>query len=227
MADLTGDIASQVTEVCRSGAAEAAAALGRAFDRQIDLSVGDLGSVESSRIVASLTGPGLAVVLVVGGQAALVLVPETSGLLPPWCPAPDATGRSKLTTLAQELGMVLLPEEVMPEDFQAGYVPGLADALRRGGVEAASPAIPLLLRAAGGAEATAWLVWPAGRSAAVLEPAAPPPIAVAPPPPPRPARRRAQRLEDLPNYTRSLLRVRVPLVVTLARKRQAAGRIVE
>ena len=32
---------------------------------------------------------------------------------------------------------------------------------------------------------------------------------------------------ELPPYTRSLLRIRVPVVVTLARKRQALGRIVE
>ncbi len=32
---------------------------------------------------------------------------------------------------------------------------------------------------------------------------------------------------DLPPYTRSLLRIRVPVVVTLARKRQALGKIVE
>ena len=31
----------------------------------------------------------------------------------------------------------------------------------------------------------------------------------------------------LPPYTRSLLRIRVPVVVTLARKRQALGKIVE
>jgi flagellar motor switch protein FliN len=31
----------------------------------------------------------------------------------------------------------------------------------------------------------------------------------------------------LPAYTRSLLRIKVPVVVTLARKRQALGRIVE
>jgi flagellar motor switch/type III secretory pathway protein FliN len=48
------------------------------------------------------------------------------------------------------------------------------------------------------------------------------PVAAARPIPlgiPRPA--------DLPPYTRSLLRIRVPVAVTLARKRQALGKIVE
>lgn len=34
-------------------------------------------------------------------------------------------------------------------------------------------------------------------------------------------------LDDLPDYTRSLLRIRLPVVVTLARKRQPLSRIVE
>jgi flagellar motor switch/type III secretory pathway protein FliN len=40
-------------------------------------------------------------------------------------------------------------------------------------------------------------------------------------------RRPAASGPELPPYTRSLLRIRVPVVVTLARKRQALGRIVE
>jgi flagellar motor switch/type III secretory pathway protein FliN len=42
----------------------------------------------------------------------------------------------------------------------------------------------------------------------------------------RPGRRRT-RLKELPGYTRSLLRIKVPVVVTLAEKRQVLSRIVE
>jgi flagellar motor switch protein FliN len=37
----------------------------------------------------------------------------------------------------------------------------------------------------------------------------------------------AARVASLPNYTRSLLRIRVPVKVTLASKRQAIGRVLE
>jgi flagellar motor switch/type III secretory pathway protein FliN len=37
----------------------------------------------------------------------------------------------------------------------------------------------------------------------------------------------AARLRELPPYTRSLLHIRLPVVVTLAEKRQPLGRIVE
>jgi flagellar motor switch/type III secretory pathway protein FliN len=48
--------------------------------------------------------------------------------------------------------------------------------------------------------------------------------AVDPPPAPQPAHR---TLESLPPYARSLLRIKVPIVVTLARKKQLISKIVE
>jgi len=45
-------------------------------------------------------------------------------------------------------------------------------------------------------------------------------------PKPNPGGRKT-RLKQLPGYTRSLLRIKVPVVVTLAEKRQAFSRIVE
>lgn len=40
-------------------------------------------------------------------------------------------------------------------------------------------------------------------------------------------RRRVRGVEDLPSYSRSLLRIKVPMIVTLASKRQPVGRIIE
>lgn len=40
-------------------------------------------------------------------------------------------------------------------------------------------------------------------------------------------RRHALRLQDLPRYSRSLLKIRIPVVVTLAQKRLPLGRILE
>ncbi len=40
-------------------------------------------------------------------------------------------------------------------------------------------------------------------------------------------RRGPVRLKDLPNYARSLLRIQVPVVVTLAQKRMHLGRVLE
>ena len=55
----------------------------------------------------------------------------------------------------------------------------------------------------------------------------PPPDAAVAPPAKAEAPCPAARPTALPPYTRSLLHIQVPVVVTLARKRQALGRIVE
>jgi len=47
------------------------------------------------------------------------------------------------------------------------------------------------------------------------------------PPSRAPAKPRTARLDDLPDYARSLLRIKVPVIVTLAEKRQPLGWIIE
>jgi flagellar motor switch/type III secretory pathway protein FliN len=228
---LTPDLAADIFAACTAGAGEAGAALGRALDGDFTLSPKDAAA--ASEALPALAGAGLVLVLKVGGEAAVVAIPEASGLLPSWYAAPDATGMSKLTTLAQELGMLLLPESIFAEDFSALRVGGIAAALGRGGLDAAAGAIPLELQA-GENSATAWLLWPVPKSAALADPPAAAPAAPAPaksavasPPPPVISGDFEEALPKLPTYTRSLLKIRVPIVVTLARTQQPLSRIVE
>ena len=238
MSELSPEIVAQVVEACKAGAEEAAAALERALDLAVSVSVGEPGTVEMQDLPEDLAGGGLAVVLTVGQLGVLLTLPESSGLLPGWCRDPDPTGRSKLTTLAQELGMVLLPEPYMPEDFAASHVDSLRDALARGGIAEAAAMVPLRLKQAEGKEAVARLIWPAPKPADVVasadEPASPPepppqpnkpPAAETAPRPKRVPKRRPSSVESLPPYARSLLRIKVPVVVTLAEKHQSLGRI--
>jgi flagellar motor switch protein FliN len=195
------------------------------------VSVGQPGAINAQALPEDLNGPGLALVISVGSAAAVVVLPESSGLLPPWCAVPDATGRSKLTTLAQELGTLLLPEALAATDFQAGHVSDLAAALKRGGVADGAAMLPLELSAA--AKGTARLIWPAPDPAAVLEAdaqltAAPTPALPAPPAKANGSATAATRpARQLPDYARSLLRIRVPVVVTLAENRQPLHRVIE
>ena len=99
--------------------------------------------------------------------------------------------------------------------------------------------LPLELKQAEGTRATAHLIWPAvspdaviGQQAAEASPASGPQRPSLAEPrshprpglPPQPGHTSAQ---NLPNYTRSLLRIKLPLVVTLARKCEPVGRIVQ
>lgn len=246
MSEFGPDAVDQVIEACQTGASEAAEAFARALDAdRFDFSPGKPGRVDMQALPEGFGDAGLAVLLTVGEEGALVAIPEKSGLLPAWYENPDPTGQSKLTTLAQELGMILLPEEFMPTEFKSGRVKSLAGALGRGGVADGSPLIPLQLKRADGTQGTAALVWPATSPSAVFGAGVkgkpePPPKAEAKKPPPKakaapeasggqakPASPPKVSLNDLPNYGRSLLRVKVPVVVTLAEKRQTLGQIVE
>ncbi|MBN2475459.1 MAG: FliM/FliN family flagellar motor switch protein [Pirellulales bacterium] len=233
MADLTPEIVDDVVAACTAGAGEAGEAFSRALDAEISVSVGNPGTLDLDNLPEGFSGPGLAVVLMAGGSGALLLLPESAGLVPAWCADPDPTGASKLTTLAQELGMLVLPEQFMPDDFKAACVKNLMGAIQRGGVDDGAAIVPLELSAAD-KQGTASLIWPAPRPTTVVGSAqaktaatAKPPAAPQPAETPRPTRKHGARLENLPEYTRSLLRVKVPVVVTLAEKRQPLGRVVE
>jgi len=231
MPDFTPEIVDQVVAACQTGSDEAAEAFSRALDAQFSLAVGEPGTVDVDQLPDDMAGPGLAIMLICGESAALVLLAESSGLVPGWCADPDPTGESKLTTLAQELGMILLPEEFMPDDFKTATVKHLGGAARRGGLGDGAAIVPLELSAAGGKSGTASLVWPVPKPAMVIGTAKPkaektktPAKQQAPKPEPAP---RKVGLRDLPQYSRSLLRIKVPVVVNLAEKRQPIGRIVE
>ena len=120
------------------------------------------------------------------------------------------------------------------------------EVLRRGAVTDGAGMIPLELSAEG-KQGTAWLIWPAAKPSDVAGsptaksldepkpesepgPTSTPQSAAAaeakPESLPEPSRGRGQ-VPDLPDYTRSLLKIKVPVVVTLAHERQPLARIVE
>jgi len=142
---------------------------------------------------------------------------------------------SKLATLSQELGMLLLPEAQMPVDFTAGHVTNIGEALVRGGLSDAA-AIPISIKS-GNTTSTAHLLWPIlypkevlakPKAAEAAKPvaASAPPVAGAGNGPQR-VRELEDALPTLPPYIRSLLRIKVSLSVTLAQTQQPVNRILE
>lgn len=229
----------EVVAACRENVGEIGAALGRALDAPLTAAIGDGANYVPQSPPAELADAGLAIVLSVGPKALIVVLPQQSGLVPDWCAEPDATGTSRLATLAQELGMLVVPGSVMAEPFKTARVRNLAGALSRGGVADEARQVPFQLTAADGRKATAFLVWPASNPAAVfgVGAAAKPKAKLPLPPRPRPAAaarpaagvpslpRAASR--ELPLYSKSLLKIPLAVVVTLARKRQPVGRVIE
>lgn len=254
MADFGPEIVDQVEAACNEGIAEAQQAFERAFDVQVQMTVGQSGTwiADTPRSSTGFQGAGLALVFKIGQQAAVALLPEEGGLLPDWYAAPDATGQSKLATLAQELGMIFFPEEFMPDDFQAGRVEHLSEASAGGGVADDAVLLTLELTAAENRSCQLGLLWPLTQPGELLAPATDPeekdaepaefnsPDVPSPDVPsdekvvesstldPSTSLRPAEiDMDRLPTYARSLLKVRVPVVVKLASKQQLISKILQ
>ncbi len=235
MAELTQTIDQQVWESCKAGAEEAAAALRGALDLdQLDLEIGDPVAYTNEAFSGAFSGPGLVVMLVVEGRAALMLLPESIPWLPTWCAQPDATGQSKLDTLAQELAFTLFPENASIDQNQAKMVNDLAGTVDRGKPDEETSVIPIVLKTGGQTSdeitSKAYLVWPINELKSIFE------ANQSTPSRPKsgssknaPANRVKPKasVDDLPVYAKSLLRVKVPVVVILAQKRQKIGKVLQ
>lgn len=224
-------IADQVVATCQGRVAEIGAAWSPLIGGSVTVAVGDPASFNLLSPPAGLDGPGLVVLLTSGASAALVILPEEGGLLPDWYGQPNADQQGVLHALAQELGPLVLPEPFTPEGFQAARVSNLGEALLRGGVAAGAALLPLALTAESGKQATASILWPATRPSEIflkVTPRKPPdPVPHAFPSAPAVVQPPTVGVDALPAYARSLLRIKVPVIVTLAAKKQPIGRIVE
>ncbi|MCA9238335.1 MAG: FliM/FliN family flagellar motor switch protein [Planctomycetales bacterium] len=239
MSELTPQLAAEVVAACTAGAEEAAGALGRSLDGEFTLAVGEPGAYSAAAPPDGCDGPGLTVMFSFAGVGVAALLPESSGLLPEWYADPDPTGASKLSTLAQELSMLLVPDTLMADVFEAQRVDNLTAALARAGVADDAALVPLTL-ASGETTATLSLVWPLATPDALFPAAADEPAAASaaesPAPSPRPQAAAASKapaphaspeISAKAAHTQSLMRVRVPLSVALASKKETVQEIVE
>jgi len=241
MPELSSNIVKEMLASCKAGAVEAASAFSSAFDAQLQLIVGESGTFAADALPEELNGPGLAVVLTIGDKGVVLVLPESTGLLPDWYTAPDLTAQNKLTTLAKELGANLLPTAYTPEDIKIAGVRKLSDVFKSGHLVEGAVSVPLSLIKDDGKQGTALLVWPVAKPemtlCAVSSEQDSTSTSADQVPDQTDAESKSQPIDDsaycrsgkrkLPSYTRSLLKVKIPVVVTLAEKKQTLGRVIE
>jgi len=257
MSNLTYENAAELVAACRTAAEEAGKALGRALGGTFQVEVKDEPRrYAPGTLPDSCNGGGLAMVIQWGDAGLVALLPEASGLLPAWYRQPGATEQSRLDTLALELRATLLPEELAATSTRAAKVDALAQAVVRGEPQTPAGQIELTLHGDDGV-GSLYIIWPLTRGEAVLvEDGATAGDAPAGgrQPGERPAEAEADRgeetahrtpptatsaemgdeataianlLDQLPPYARSLLKIRVPVAVRLASKRQTIRQILQ
>lgn len=167
MSELNATASDSFLTAIGTGALEAASAFSRTFDTDVSFQAGNGGALDLATLTGSFSVPGLALTLKTGAGCILVLIPSNTGLIPDWCKAPDATGKSKLSTFAQELGMNIAPDDFFPEEFQAEMVGDLAKAATGGNIGPDAGFAELQI-VHGNATTTAMLLWPIQDPAAVF-----------------------------------------------------------
>lgn len=237
-------ITPEIIATFRQGAGEAAEAWGRAFGVPAPFAFQDAVDVLAQVALDVWNNPGIAVVWAQATGAIVLLVADTASVFPAWVAEPDATAKSKLATLAQELGLIALPESMAPTGEQTLYLENMQEALLRCQPAGGQDALPLSIQVGDvalpamllGVENPAVLPAPAAEPEGAASPAEP---ATSPHISPVSGfgnvRSRAatypRDFEDgipsLPSYTRSLLKIKVPLVASLATTHLPVGRILE
>jgi flagellar motor switch protein FliN/FliY len=235
MAEFTLDIVDDVVMACRASANEIVEALTRAFDGQfIGVTVNEAASYDAQALPAGFDGAGLAVIFKCGATSAVAVLPESCGLLPAWYRQPDPTEKSKLSTLAQELSMLVLPASHVADEYHIVPIERLGESLARAEIAAGASLVPLVLKHAE-KEGQLSLLWPVAKHSELLPKAEPATAATAAAPPTKAAAESVAAFSDdplddlarLPRYARSFLKVQVPVSVNLASQKHSVQEIRE
>jgi flagellar motor switch protein FliN len=221
-----------VVATCRESADEIVATLTRALNSSlIGVTIEEATTYDAEQPPEGFQGAGLAIVFRFAEASAVAVLPESSGMLPDWYRAPDATGKSQLSTLAQELSMLLLPASLAADEYHVAPLDELAAKLARAELAAEASLVTLTLRS-GEKEAQLSLLWPLTKHDELLtpaeEPVEAPAAATAAEPSAAPAPSEVDdELARLPRYARSFLKVNVPVSVNLASQKLAVKEILD
>ena len=258
MPELNFSSVDSFIEAIKDGAEEAASIFARTFDITVTLEPKEGGQFDIEQVPSALNEKGLAMLFQVETQGIAILIPSSTGLVPGWCDAPDATGASKMGAFAQEWAMNLVPlDDFFPEECKAAVIQNLSQGLLRSVLDLESGYVELSLGKEDGTAVSAYMIWALTDPEKLLDDPKPdideipqaPPMGNAPPTFGGAADPFAnasfgapnfatpnfvgsgapkhRRLEDLPGYTRSALKVKVPVATILARARKPIKTVLE
>jgi flagellar motor switch/type III secretory pathway protein FliN len=233
-------LAADLLSACQLRGGELIETLASVLGWREELQAGEISELEAAAVSTEMGGPGVLLLAHVGDAAVVLALPEAGGLLPDWTAKAAEDVDARLSDLPKQLADVLGCESSEGE-CRAARVDDLAQALLRGQLapESKLTQIPIcqgdqeigrvvvgalprpdeaVREAAGQQDPLA-----GGASTPSTEASAAPSLSRDHP--------LYSSLEEglrlLPGYSRSLLKIRLPLVVKLACSKQPLGRILE
>jgi flagellar motor switch/type III secretory pathway protein FliN len=232
MAETGPHIAERILAACQHGAAAAGKALATAFGAEIAIAPPEaLLPYNPAAPDPAWLGPGL-IFSGASRAGATILLPNADGLLPAWCADRAEPGRGRVLALAKEFATRLFPLPLAPRDFDARWVSDLAAAAIEHDPGKDARVISMALSAGSRKGVLSLLVPHSIKPPAAGESNENDSSAESPTPLPASRERVVyERIEDalpyLPVYSRSLLKIKVPVRVTLASTKLPVRKIVE
>lgn len=235
--------ADDVLAQCQSAGEAIGGAFSSAFGGDFRSSPTTPAPVNLDELPEGLAGGGLVFGFMVDATRCVAILSAATGLLPDWCTEPDLDGAQRLNQLGSDLATALLPPETVPKFAGVVFHRDVAAVLRDSQPTRESVCLALEITK-DDAVAQLSMIWPVanfvdpiGRIVVAASDAADesdkPDGAETTAPAKLPKHRRLiyRDLEDgirqLPAYAQSLLRVQVPVTVTLATAKTPVSKVLE
>lgn len=229
------ELTQQIVSAVESGAA--AEALSRALDISVEMEVGEVAPWEGAADRSAWDVDGTALAWCIGESGTLLLVPDFTGLL--GSGETDGTWSepiaSRMNELARDLARLMAPDESAVETARAEVVCPLSKVFHVAHLDDSAMLIRLKLRA-GGTDTVALVMGPVRNPIEVIHQAKSQSsnsseqlASQVPPSHANDAEFSPGQSEEVPEqspaYNRSLMKIQLPIIVTLASKKQTVAEI--
>jgi len=224
-ADRAADVAAQ----CQAASEDIGKAFSVAFGGEFLPQIGEPTKLNAASLNEQFSDAGLIFRITIGDTQCLLVLAQSESLLPEWCSEPDGDGGSKLNELGRALAAAMLPPDVKHDLASVSYHQDLASELvashkidsptgLSSDVQQGDSAIKFTL---------IWPVSPKSATSPVNSESTDKTGTQAKPPKHRRLiyRNLEEGIRQLPAYAQSLLRVQVPVTVTLATAKTPVSKV--
>ncbi|GAB4139503.1 MAG: hypothetical protein Tsb009_08490 [Planctomycetaceae bacterium] len=128
MSEFTKETADFVVKACVDNLAAITESLQMNFGGEVQLQAGESKDWNQDLLSEEFSGPGVMVVIEVGGRGIACLIPESLPL-PDWYRTPSDSESARLQTVAMEWGLGMLPEDLDAERTEVLVLENLRDSL--------------------------------------------------------------------------------------------------